>query len=263
MTISPVLTAAQTGELDTLAEIIRFHGPLIAFTGAGISTESGIPDYRGPQGLWTTGTAKPVEFQEFMTRPDIRMQWWQALPARFEQTQLRRPNAGHHALVRLEAAGVLWATITQNIDGLHLEAGGSPERVIELHGNSRTIRCTQCGRVYPIAQFLELAPALDEPPDCPNCGGILKPGTVSFGELMPKAEMQVAFTLALQAGVMLVVGSTLLVQPAARVPAYAKETGSYLAILNHGETGLDDIADQVIDAPAGSALLYLVEQLLR
>jgi NAD-dependent deacetylase len=191
------------------------------------------------------------------------MQWWQALPERFEQARQRRPNAGHHALVRLEAAGVLWATITQNIDGLHLEAGGSPERVIELHGNTRTIRCTSCGRVYPIEEFLDRTPELEEPPGCPDCGGILKPGTVSFGEPMPQAEMQVAFTLAREAGVMLVVGSTLLVQPAARVPAYAKETGSYLAIVNHGETGLDDLADQLIDAPAGPALLYLVEQLLR
>jgi NAD-dependent deacetylase len=262
LSAATTLTSVQTGELDALAEIIRFHSPLIAFTGAGISTESGIPDYRGPKGLWTTGSAKPIEYQDFMSSPELRMQWWQALPERYEQAQLRQPNAGHHALVQLERAGVLWATITQNIDGLHLEAGASPDRVIELHGNVRTIRCTDCGRVYPIAEFVAQMPAMDEPPSCPNCGGILKSGTVAFGEPMPQAQMQVAFTLAREAGVLLVVGSTLLVQPAARVPAYAKETGSYLAIVNRGETGLDDIADQRIDAPAGPALVYLVDRLL-
>lgn len=262
MTAVSPLTAEQTSALDALVDIIRLTGPLVAFTGAGISTESGIPDYRGPQGLWTTGTAKPVEYGEFMGDEAVRLAWWHALPDRIAQATVRQPNAGHRALVRLERAGVLLATVTQNIDGLHLDAGAHPDRVIEVHGNTRTIRCTNCGRIYPIAAFLEVAAELDRPPDCPNCGGILKSGTVAFGEPMPQEAMQLALAIAREAGVMLVVGSTLLVQPAARVPAFAKETGSYLAIINHGETGLDNEADQLIDAPSGPSLTYLADRLL-
>ncbi|HUG14949.1 MAG TPA: Sir2 family NAD-dependent protein deacetylase [Thermomicrobiales bacterium] len=248
--------------LDALAAVMQSRRPVVAFTGAGISTESGIPDYRGPNGLWTTGAARPVEYSEFMSDPEARMRWWQALPERVASSQQRAPNAGHGALARLERHGVLAATITQNIDGLHLDAGASPERVIELHGNARTIRCTSCGRVYPIQKFVELAPTLEAPPSCPACGGILKSGTVAFGEPMPRRAIQAALAVAREAAVMLVVGSTLLVHPAARVPALARESGAYLAIINIGETALDDEADLRLEAPAGPALSYLAERVV-
>ena len=236
--------------------------PLVAFTGAGISTESGIPDYRGPNGLWTTGSAKPVAYDDFMADAGARLAWWHALPERSAQNRTTAPNVGHHALVRLERAGVLAATVTQNIDGLHVEAGSDPKRVVELHGNTRTIRCTNCGRIYPIANFIETAASLTEPPPCPNCGGILKSGTIAFGQPMPQEELRTAFAMAQATGVMLVVGSTLLVNPAARVPAIAKASGAYLAILNIGETAMDDVADLRIDAPAGPALETLANLLL-
>lgn len=257
-----MLDTSHQRALDDLAGVISARRPVVAFTGAGISTESGIPDYRGPNGLWTTGSATPVTYSDFMEDPEARMRWWQALPERVAGNSKRTPNAGHEALVRMERHGVLAATITQNIDGLHLDAGASRERVIELHGNTRTIRCTSCARIYPIQPFVELVPTLEEPPSCPACDGILKSGTVAFGEPMPRREIQVALTLAREAEVMLVVGSTLLVHPAARVPALAREQGAYLAIINIGETAMDDEADLRLEAPAGPALSYLAEKVV-
>ena len=248
--------------LIELAGIIRERKPLVAFTGAGISTESGIPDYRGPNGLWTTGSAKPVTYEDFMSSEEARLAWWHALPGRFAQNRGTTYNAGHSALVALERAGILAATVTQNIDGLHIEAGSDSQRVIELHGNTRTIRCTNCGRGYPVANFVETAASLTAPPPCPNCGGILKSGTVAFGQPMPQEELKTAFAMAQSTGVMLVVGSTLLVNPAAHVPAVAKASGAYLAIVNIGETALDDDADLRLDAPAGPALTTLTRLLL-
>jgi NAD-dependent deacetylase len=256
------LEIAQQEALKKLAEVIRARSPVVAFTGAGISTESGIPDYRGPNGLWTTGSAKPVTYEDFMSSEERRMEWWQALPERVAQNEHRVPNVGHHALVRLEQAGLLAATITQNIDGLHHAAGAHPERVIELHGNTRTIRCTNCDALYPITDFLHIIPTLEVPPECPRCGGILKSGTVAFGQPMPQAEIRLAMAVAREAAVMLVVGSTLLVQPAARVPEIAKQHGAYLAILNIGETALDAVADLRLHVSAGPALSYLADSLL-
>lgn len=261
MTTAP-LSPAQLADIDALADIIRAHAPLVAFTGAGISTESGIPDYRGPNGLWTTGSAQPVTYDEFMASEQRRLEWWRALPERVRQNGVRTPNAGHRALVRLERANLLAATITQNIDGLHQDAGAHPERVIELHGNTRTIRCTSCDTVFPIADFLDDAATLVAPPPCPLCGGILKSGTIAFGQPMPRQELRLAMAVARQAAVMLVVGSTLLVQPAARVPELAAEAGAHLAILNQGETALDRDADTRIAAPAGPALTRLADLLL-
>jgi NAD-dependent deacetylase len=256
------LSAAQTHALDALAGDIRARPPLVAFTGAGISTESGIPDYRGPEGLWTTGSQKPLTYDAFMSDPDTRRGWWRSLPERAAQLQSKQPNEGHRALVRLERADVLLATITQNIDNLHLWAGAAPERLIELHGNTRSIRCVNCGTVFPITDFVELAATHHEPLPCPVCGGVLKSATIAFGEQMPQRELRMALLVAQQAGVMLVVGSTLLVNPAARAPGIAKEAGAYLAILNRGATALDEVADLVLDVPAGPALTYLADAVL-
>jgi NAD-dependent deacetylase len=263
LTSATDLTSEHHAALIDLAGIITERRPLVAFTGAGISTESGIPDYRGPNGLWTTGSAKPVTYDEFMSDEQARLAWWHALPERYAQNRGPTHNAGHTALVRLEQAGILAATVTQNIDGLHTSAGSEPERVIELHGNTRTIRCTNCGRIYAVADFIETAADLTAPPSCPNCGGILKSGTIAFGQPMPQQELRTAFAMAQSTGVMLVVGSTLLVNPAARVPAIAKASGAYLAIINIGETALDDDADLRIEAAAGPALTTLASLLLR
>lgn len=248
--------------LDELAAVIDERPPLVAFTGAGISTDSGIPDYRGKNGLWTTGSAQPVTYQEFMEDPERRRTWWRELPARQSEARAVEPNEGHRALVRLERAGVLTATITQNIDGLHRDAGTHPDRLIELHGNLQTIRCTQCGTVWPTSEFLVQYGGGDEPPPCPVCGGIVKNGTIAFGQPLPTEELKLALNIAESTGVMLVVGSTLLVNPAARIPAVAKATGAHLAIINMGETALDGYADTRLELPAGPALTYLADRVL-
>jgi len=248
--------------LDELAAVIHERRPLVAFTGAGISTDSGIPDYRGKNGLWTTGSAQPVTYQEFMEDPERRRTWWRELPERLKESRKVEPNEGHRALVRLERAGVLGATITQNIDGLHRDAGTHPDRLVELHGNLRTIRCTQCGTVWPTSEFLAQLGGSDEPPPCPVCGGIVKNGTIAFGQPLPQEELKLAFSIAETTGVMLVVGSTLLVNPAARVPAIAKAAGAHLAIINMGETALDGYADTRLELPAGPALTYLADRVL-
>jgi NAD-dependent deacetylase len=256
------LASWQIEALDGLVETIQTRRPMVAFTGAGISTESGIPDYRGPNGLWTTGPAKPLTFDNFMADPEVRRDWWRSLPERVAQGRARQPNAGHEALVRLERADVLAAVITQNIDSLHLAAGSSLERVIELHGNGRQLRCTRCGRLFPVDDFLPLVGRQDDPEPCPACGGILKSATIAFGEAMPQRELRLGMAIAREAGVMLVVGSTLMVNPAARIPIIAKESSAYLAILNQGSTALDDVADFVLDVPAGPALTYLAERVI-
>lgn len=256
------LTSEHQRLLANLASLVGKRRPLVAFTGAGISTESGIPDYRGPNGLWTSGSANPVMYEDFMADHEARRQWWLNLPERFEQASARRPNAGHEALVRLERADVLAVTITQNIDGLHQDAGSAEERVIELHGNTRRIRCTNCKRVFPIDTFLDLRERHEEPPACPVCGGILKSASVAFGEPMPEEPLALAVSVAQETGVMLVVGSTLTVNPAARIPAIAKQSGAVLAILNRGETALDSSADVLLDAPAGPALTFLADEIL-
>lgn len=255
------LTPKQRAALDRLAGTIRERPPLVAFTGAGISTASGIPDYRGPNGLWTVGDVKPFTFDAFMSDPAARRAWWRALPERWAQANRQEPNAGHVALVRLERAGLLVTTITQNIDNLHLRAGTALDRLVELHGNTRSLRCTRCGTIFPVAEFVDLVATHDEPPPCPVCGGILKSATVAFGEPLPARELRLALALAQRSGVLLVVGSTLLVNPAARIPAIAKEAGAYLAIVNHGATALDAQADLVLDVPASIALTHLADAL--
>ncbi len=256
------LTTAQRDAIEVLATVVRERPPLVAFTGAGISTESGIPDYRGPNGLWTTGAQQPFTYADFMNSPERRQEWWNGLPGRLAEVSRNHPNRGHRALVALERAGLLAATVTQNIDGLHAAAGANPEQLVEVHGNTRTVRCTSCGTLWSIADFLAAVGPSDTPPPCPVCGGIVKNGTVAFGQPMPQREMQLAFAIAQQTGVMLVVGSTLLVQPAARVPDVARQQGAYLAIINRGDTGLDAVADVRSDAPAGPALEYLRDLLL-
>lgn len=259
---STALGTSDISMLEELSRVIRGRGPLVAFTGAGISTESGIPDYRGPNGLWTSGSATPFLYQDFMADEELRRQWWQNLPERISRASEHQPNEGHRALVRLERADVLALTITQNIDGLHQDAGADEERVVELHGNTRRIRCTNCKRVFPVDTFLELRERQETPPGCPVCGGMLKSASVAFGEPMPEAELKTAIAVAQETGVMLVVGSTLTVNPAARIPALARQNGAFLAILNQGETALDSDADLLLHAPAGPALTYLADSVL-
>lgn len=225
---------------------------VVAITGAGISTESGIPDFRGPNGTWTQ--VRPIMFQDFVASPAARREAWRR---RFEGEpvmQAARPNRGHRAvalLVRQEKAS---SVITQNIDGLHQASGVPEEQVIELHGNSTYAHCLDCGARYGIGALRAAFERDGDVPGCTTCGGLVKTATISFGQAMPEEPMRRAREEALAADLFLVLGSSLVVYPAAGFPEIAKRNGARLAIVNNQETPLDDIADLVIRHAIGEVM---------
>jgi NAD-dependent deacetylase len=252
------LTDQHRALLSRVAERLRQRQPAIAFTGAGISTESGIPDFRGPNGLWKS--RRPPRFSSFLSDPEERRQYWQRRRERYPQLQRRQPNAGHVAISRLVEAGWITEVVTQNFDGLHQKAGIEAERVVELHGSSHRIRCLDCRRIYEAN-----APGLDldaDVPSCPVCDGVLKESTISFGESLVEADLRRALTSAESSGFVLVVGSSLTVNPAAKIPLVAARTGSSMAIINNEQTPLDRYAEFVVRAPAGASLDFLASRVL-
>jgi len=219
------------------------------FTGAGISTESGIPDFRGPGGLWTRN--KPIEFSDFLRSEDMRREAWRRKFATDPTLRAARPNRGHRACAHLVGHGLAGAIITQNIDGLHQASGIPEERVIELHGNATFAHCLECGERYGLEPLRAAFERDGEVPDCACCGGLVKSATVSFGQAMPEGPMLRAREEALSADLFLVLGSSLVVHPAAGFPDMAKQAGAALVIVNNEPTPLDDIADLVIRRPIG------------
>jgi NAD-dependent deacetylase len=222
----------------------------LAFTGAGVSAESGIPTFRGDGGLWTKyDPVKVASIDYFMSDPSA---YWKVSKDRGRVALAARPNAGHHALAALEAGGHLVAVATQNTDGLHQDSGS--RRVIELHGSSRTVECLDCGNREPRSE-VQARLDVEMPPRCGVCGGsFLKPTVVLFGEPMPQAAVQEAFALAREADVMLVVGSSLVVYPAAEIPVAALRSGASLIVINAEPTPLDDVATVVIRGKSGEVL---------
>lgn len=249
-----------TAVVAAIADRIRASRRLVAFTGAGISTESGIPDYRGPNGVWQTGNIPSID--TVRTDDEARRAFWQRRRETYPAMQARMPNAGHLALARLEAAGKLLAIVTQNIDGLHQKAGNDPERVIELHGSSHRLRCLRCGAVYDGAEIQRRLEAGDPDPRCEVCGGPLRSSTILFGEALPKETLELARRVTLATDLMLVVGSSLVVNPAARLPQIAKNRGAGLIIVNRTETPLDTVADIRTDSNAGPTLAAVVDRVL-
>ena len=255
-------TSSTSDHNQAVAALIALARParaISAFTGAGISTESGIPDYRGPGGVWERNA--PPTLSDFRENPETRRQYWADRRERYPALRDTEPNAGHRALARLQSAGRLSYVITQNIDGLHQKAGSDPERTIELHGTAHRVRCLDCGASWPAEQIqdrLELEPL----PSCEMCGGMLRAATVLFGQAMPADALRRAFTVARSSDLMLIVGSSLVVQPAARVPEVAAASGARLAIVNNEPTPLDGLADIVVRASAGAVLSALVDALL-
>jgi len=247
---------AAESDVDLLASLLADSHRIVVFTGAGISTESGIPDYRGPGGVWTTG--KPPTLDDFLTNEDARRDYWNQRRSGYRELAATRPNAGHRALVELERDGRLLGTITQNIDGLHQKAGADPTRVVELHGTSHAIRCLDCGAVFPAAEIQTRLEKISDEPRCEVCGGPLRSATVLFGEPMPVEPLRKAIDLAQRADLMLVVGSSLVVQPAARLPLIAKQSGAKLAMVNRESTPLDRLADLVVVGDAGRTLATAV-----
>jgi NAD-dependent deacetylase len=238
---------------ELLAALILEHQPCVVLTGAGVSTESGIPDFRSPGGIWAR--YDPMEYAtiEAFRRDPVKV--WDFYARRFEVLEDAQPNPAHHVLAALERGGHVEAIVTQNIDRLHELAGS--RNVIEVHGSIRTSGCLACGETASfeeVVRMLEHAPA----PSCPRCGSILKPGVVMFGEEMPWHAMQRATELARRAGLLLVVGSSLNVYPVAGLPEETQAAGGRLAILNRGPTPFDARADLTIDAPAGETLVAVL-----
>jgi NAD-dependent deacetylase len=231
---------------------------IVVLTGAGISTESGIPDFRGPQGVWTKNpTAEKMStLQHYMADPDVRRAAWRN---RLESPAWEaKPNAGHRALVTLERRGKLDTLVTQNIDGLHQMAGSSPERVVEIHGTMREVVCMMCGERAAMERALARVRAGEEDPACRTCGGILKSATISFGQQLVPSDIVRAEQAARRCDLMLAVGSTLSVFPAAGVVPVAKDAGARVVIVNAQPTQMDDVADAVLRGSIGEILPEIV-----
>jgi NAD-dependent deacetylase len=229
--------------LSDFAEKIRESDDIVVFTGAGISTESGIPDFRSPGGIWTR--YRPVTFQEYMSSEASRIEAWKRRLDGWEQYKNAKPNIGHYFVHSLDAKGKLVGLITQNVDGLHSRAGLPDEKIVELHGSNRKVICLQCDREFDPDEIIKQLVGDFASPKCDLCGGILKSATVSFGQAMPENAMRLAQEWTEQAEVFIVMGSSLQVQPAASFPVVAKRNGALLAIINREAGPLDDTADFV------------------
>jgi NAD-dependent deacetylase len=238
--------------IETLHAMLDRAGSIVAFTGAGISTESGVPDFRSAGSPWMVN--KPIPFQAFVKSREARAEAWRRKFAMDDHYAGATPNAGHRALARLVGQGRAPAIITQNIDGLHQASGVPDDRVIELHGNGTYATCLACGRRHELAEIRPAFEATGEPPDCAACGGPVKSATISFGQAMPQDKMIRAQQLALEAELFLVVGSSLVVYPAATLPVIAKRQEATLIIVNREPTELDAIADLVVRAEIGAAI---------
>lgn len=232
---------------------------MVVFTGAGISTESGIPDFRSPGGVWTR--MQPIAFQDFLSDPEARRLTWQRRFEMEETWKNVRPNDGHRAVAELVARGRASHVITQNIDGLHQISGVPQDRLIELHGTTRRAACLDCGTEADLAGIRRHFETHGDAPDCAACGGLIKTATISFGQPMPELEMARSQAATLACDLMLVLGSSLAVYPAAGFPLLAKRNGARLAILNRDETPQDDIADLVLRAEIGPTMRAVIDAL--
>jgi NAD-dependent deacetylase len=237
-------------DIAVFAGRLRNSRAIVFFTGAGISTESGVPDFRSPGGVWTK--YQPVLFQDFLASEAARVQHWRLKKATYELFKTVQPNIGHYAIRDFEERGQLLGLITQNIDGLHKTAGVSGARLVELHGTDRLVTCLNCGKRYEPAEVYEDLGEEFTAPSCDACGGFLKSANVSFGQSMPAEAMQQAQRWSESAEIFIVVGSSLQVQPAASFPVIAKRSGALLAIVNRDETPLDDLADFVYHGAIGN-----------
>ena len=239
--------------VDRLAELLQERQPCVVLTGAGISTESGIPDFRSEGGIWARYDPFEVGHIDSLRRDPARV--WEFYALRLDALSRAEPNDGHRALAELEERGLVRAVVTQNIDGLHQRAGSG--EVVEVHGSVREAECIHCGVRVPMEDALASLPL----PPCPECGEVLKPGVVMFGELLPAAQIARAEQLACEAGVLLVVGSSLEVYPVAGLPLQTLANGGEVAIVNRGPTPFDTRASVVIDGGAGETLRALADGL--
>ena len=229
---------------------------VVGFTGAGISTESGIPDFRSPNGVWARN--RMIYFDEFVRDESARVEAWRQKVESWPEMRDAKPNPGHLAFVELARSGKLTAMITQNIDGQHQRSGLKPSQVLELHGTTVEAACLSCSHRVPMDEAVDRIKAGEQAPKCRLCGGILKAATVSFGQAMPQEVMREAETAARSCEVFLAVGSSLVVHPAAGLPLVAKRAGAKLIIINRTETPLDEVADLVVNDEIGKVLPEMI-----
>ena len=240
-----------------LRALIRVSERIVVFTGAGISTESGIPDFRGPNGVWNKVT--PIDFSDFVASEEMRRESWTRKFSGELKMENAEPNAGHRALTSLVRAGKVTHIITQNVDGLHQKSGTPDDQVIELHGNASYATCLSCSKRYELDEIKGPFLADGTIIDCGDCGGLLKTATVSFGQAMPVEEMNRAEQATLACDLFIAIGSSLVVYPAAGFPRIAKQNGARLVILNNQETDLDPVCDLVLHEQIGPTLSQAVD----
>ena len=250
-------------ELGSAIDVLRAARRILAYTGAGCSTESGIPDFRGPEGLWTRVDPDDFTIERYRASRDVRVRNWKMHQdgALWGERADIQPNAAHLALTELLLRGRLTGIVTQNVDGLHQASGAPDHAVAEVHGNGRKSLCLGCGMRWSTEEVLTWVDDGMEDPHCPHCGGLVKTTTVMFGELLPDGEMEKARTMAETADAVLVVGSTMGVYPAALVPLSAAKRGAPMVIVNLGATEHDALATVRVSAPAGATLTALAQAL--
>jgi NAD-dependent deacetylase len=245
--------------LDQAIRSLDGASRILVFTGAGISTESGIPDFRGPDGIWTKVDPDDFTIDRYLESSAVRRRSWAMWgDSRYMGAE---PNRGHRAIVRIHEAGRLLGCVTQNIDGLHIRAGLPADKVAELHGNTQAVRCLECEARWDTAEVLRWVADGDHDPHCPYCEGIIKLTVVSFGQLLPQSEMAKAQAMATEADAVIAVGTTLSVWPAAEIPLMAARRGVPFVIVNQGATEFDEVATKV-DAAAGDALTVIADRML-
>jgi len=243
-----------------VAELIMGARKLVVFTGAGISTESGIPDFRSPGGIWSRFDPDDFTYQKFVADPEARRKQWQMI-GEGHLTNLAEPNPAHYAITELYKLGRLDCVITQNVDNLHQKAGVPAEMVFELHGNLQQAICLSCGKLYPFERIKARLDGGEEIPDCEECHGMLKPNAVLFGESLPQDVLEEASHRSSNSDLFIVIGSTLVVYPAAYMPIYAHQAGAKLVIINLSATPMDGEASVLITAKAGEAMSKITDKL--
>jgi len=241
------------------AELIKEAEKILVFSGAGLSTESGIPDFRSPGGVWSKYDPSDFHFEKIISDEKARVKYWQMSTEFYQTMKDAVPNRAHLAIKALEDTGKLLAIVTQNIDWLHHRAGNSSDKIIEIHGTAFSVSCLSCGKRYERDDIQERIKSGVKVPYCDDCSGILKPDTISFGQAMPEDKMAQAIRHARECDLCIVLGSSLVVYPAASVPVSAVESGAKLMIINRDETELDSMAELVIHESVSKALGEMVE----
>ena len=237
---------------EQLLEMIHDARRIVAFTGAGISTESGVPDFRSPKGLWSQ--MEPIYFDDFVSSEETRLEDWRRRFIQNEEFAAAQPNEGHLALTRLHEQGKLSSVVTQNIDGLHQRSGLPADKVIEIHGNATYGACLDCKQTMSLADAKTIIDKTGHAPHCPSCDGLVKAAIINFGQMMPEEEMMRAVEEASHCELFVVLGSSLVVYPAAGLPQIAKQNGAELIIINRDPTPMDEIADLCINDEIGAVM---------